>query len=106
MHQDCLNRRREVNTTVEPNAHSWAHILTNGPHNRGVADAEKSVTVGPSVPCGKPQEHQTETPATIHFPEQASTARDQADSSVQRKKQTPSQDEDDFSTDYGMFDTP
>jgi hypothetical protein len=82
MHQDCPNRRREMNTTMEPNACSCAHILTNGPENRGVADAEESVTVGPSAPCGKPQEHQVETPAPVHFPEQASTARDQADSSV------------------------
>jgi hypothetical protein len=91
---------------MEPNARSWPHILTNGLQNRGVADAEKSVTVGPIAPCGKPQEHQAETPAPVHFPEQALTARDQADSSVQHKEQTPSQVEDELSTDHGMLDNP
>jgi hypothetical protein len=56
---------------MESKARSWAHILTNGPQKRGEADAEKSVTVDPSAPCGKPQEHQPETPAPLHFPEQS-----------------------------------
>ena len=63
IHQACPNRRREVNTTVEPNACSWANILTNGPRNRDVTDAEKSDTVHPSTTGGELQEHQVEEPA-------------------------------------------
>ena len=95
-----------MNKTVEPIARSWVHILTNGPHNRGVAGAEKSATVSPSAPCGRPQEHQVEKPAPVHFPDYDSTVRDKEDSSAQRMGQTPAQFGDDLSTDHEVLHNP
>ena len=106
IHQACPNRRRAENTTGEPNARTWANIVTNGPRNRGGREDGKTDTISPSTAGGGIQEHQEEELARMHPPEYVQNMRENEESNTRRREQTPTQHGKECTNDYGDTDTP